>query len=62
MLFTKVFDVRKLVRHTKHTIHAIVDNLASAKPDLNADDFNAKEQTTSSGIFLYANRPRDISD
>ena len=62
VLFTKVFDVRKLVRHTKHTIHAIVDNLASAKPVLNADDFKAKEQTSSSGVFLYANRPHDISD
>ena len=62
VLFTKVFDVRKLVRHTKHTIHAIVDNLASAKPVLNADDFKAKEQTSSSGVFSYANRPHDISD
>ena len=48
VLFTKVFDVRKLVRRTNHTIHAIVDNLASAKPILSTDAFLAKEQTSNS--------------
>ena len=46
VLFTQVFDVRKLVRHNKHTIHAIVDDLARTKPFLRRDDFKAKDPTS----------------
>jgi hypothetical protein len=44
VLMTKVFDVRKCKRHNKHTIHAIIDDLASAKPLLSNPLFAEKEK------------------
>ena len=45
-VLTQVFDVRKLVRHNQHTSHAIVDDLARAKPFLRKGDFKAKGPTS----------------
>ena len=42
----RVFGVRKLQRHNKHTIHAIVDDLARNKPLLTKGAFEAKGPTS----------------
>ncbi len=43
VLFSKVFDVKACRRHNKHSIHAIVDELARAKPLLSNELFGNKD-------------------